>query len=216
MDIKANRQIMVDRHLRAEGIRDPRVLAAMGTVPREVFVPAEARDRAYANRPLGIGHGQTISQPYIVAAFIEEAQIDATGRVLEVGAGSGYAAAVIGQLAGQVHAIERIPALAQAARLALATIGTANVEIIEADGSQGWPPAAPYNAIIVSAGGPDIPAPLRDQLAIGGRLVIPVGPDRGTQRLIRLTRTSDSDFEQDDLGPVAFVPLIGAAGWPDT
>jgi protein-L-isoaspartate(D-aspartate) O-methyltransferase len=206
---------MVDRHLRGEGIRDPRVLAAMGAVPREMFVPAEMRELAYANRPLRIGHGQTISQPFIVALMIEAARIGPGERVLEIGAGSGYAAAVIGQIAERVYGIERIGALVETAREALRRVGCENVEIIEADGTQGWPAAAPYDAIIVSAGGPDIPAPLRAQLAVGGRLVIPVGADREMQRLIRVSRTGEADFTQGDLGAVAFVPLIGAAGWPD-
>jgi protein-L-isoaspartate(D-aspartate) O-methyltransferase len=216
MDTASARQAMVDHHLKAAGIRDPRVLAAMGTVPREAFVPAELRDLAYANRPLRIGHGQTISQPFIVALMIEAARIAPGERVLEVGAGSGYAAAVMGQIGGQVYGIERIGALAAAARDALHRIGCTNIDIIEADGTQGWPQAAPYDAIIVSAGGPDVPPPLRGQLALGGRLVIPVGRDREMQRLVRVTRTGEAAFTEDDLGPVAFVPLIGSAGWPET
>lgn len=216
MDHATSRRDMVERQLREGGVRDGRVLAAMGTVPRDVFVPEELRGLAYADRPLRIGQGQTISQPFMVAVMLEAAGIAPADRVLEIGAGSGYDAAVIGQLAARVTAIERLPALAEAAHAALGVIGCGHVDIIEADGTQGWPEAAPYDAIIVSAGGPHVPAPLRDQLALGGRLVMPVGPCLGNQRLLRLTRGQDDTFHQDDLGPVAFVPLIGAFGWPDT
>lgn len=206
---------MVDHDLRQQGITDARVLNAMEEVQREAFVPEPVRRFAYANRPLPIGHEQTISQPYIVALMLEAARIAPGDRALEVGAGSGYAAAVLGRLAAEVIAIERIPALVQSARAALEALGAANVTVIEGDGTQGWPDRAPYDVIIVSAGGPSIPEPLRRQLAPGGRLVIPVGPDQFEQSLIRLTRVHDGEVQRDDLGAVAFVPLIGAAGWPE-
>lgn len=226
------------RLLRARGITDTRVLAAMDAVPRELFAPPEARASAYADGPLRIHEGQTMSQPFIVALMAQAAYVKPSDHVLEVGAGSGYAAAVLARLASHVHAIERLPILANLARHHLMQAGVMNAEIIEADGSEGWPAAAPYDAIIVSAGGPSVPPALQAQLAAGGRLIMPVGQlldhvqkrspspegplvhvteqDLDSQRLIRLTRGSDGTDQMDDLGPVAFVPLIGAQGWPDT
>lgn len=203
---------MVERQIAARGVRDARVLDAMRTVPRERFVGEELADAAYRDSPLPIGEGQTISQPYIVALMLEAAEIGPGDRVLEVGAGSGYAAAVASRIAGQVYAIEWHAALAAEARARLAALGYDNVELRGGDGSGGWPEHAPFDAIIVSAGGPDVPDPLKQQLAIGGRLLIPVGP-RLNQTLLKLTRRDTDRFEALDLGAVAFVPLVGEKGW---
>ncbi len=206
---------MVERQIARRGVTDARVLAAMRQAPRERFVPDKVREFAYEDSALPIEEHQTISQPFIVAAMIEAAELTPSDRVLEVGAGSGYAAAVMGRIARKVFAIERHPSLAELARRRLQSLGYDNVEIRTADGTLGWPEAAPFDAIIVSAGGPVIPGALEQQLAPGGRLVIPVGEDRSSQRLLKLTRTPQG-FREEDLGPVAFVPLIGEEGWtPD-
>jgi protein-L-isoaspartate(D-aspartate) O-methyltransferase len=197
--------------LRRQGVRDPQVLRAMATVPRHVFVEGVDLATAYANRPVAIGEGQTISQPYVVALMAEAAGLDESHRVLEVGTGSGYGAAVLGRLAAQVVTVERLPGLVASARRHLATAGADNVEVVEGDGTTGWAPGAPWDAVIVTAGGPAVPDQLVDQLADDGRLVIPVG-DRRHQRLVRVTRTAAGPVSED-LGPVAFVPLIGDAGW---
>lgn len=198
---------MVETQIAARGIRDPRVLAALRAVPRERFVEPGLVELAYADTPLPIGQGQTISQPLIVATMIEAAAIGPGDHVLEVGAGSGYAAAVLGQVAARVDAIERLPGLAAAAAERIAALGYANVHIHQGDGTRGWPAAAPYDAILVAAAGADVPRALTDQLKPGGRLVIPVGPEAQIQRLVRLTRT-EAGLDEDDLGPVRFVPLI--------
>ena len=204
---------MVDAQIAGRGVRDRAVLEAMRSVPREAFVAAGLRERAHDDTPLSIGSGQTISQPYIVALMLEAAAIAPGDRVLEVGAGSGYAAAIAGRLAAHVDAVERHAGLARAAAERLAALGLANVAIHEADGSVGWPAGAPYDAIVVAAAGPHLPAALREQLAVGGRLVMPVG-DRGWgQRLLKLTRIDAGHFRQEDLGGVVFVPLVGAQGW---
>ena len=204
---------MVDAQIAGRGVRDRAVLEAMRSVPREVFVAAGLRDRAYDDTPLSIGTGQTISQPYIVALMLEAAAIAPGDHVLEVGAGSGYAAAVAARLALHVDAIERHATLARAAAQRLAGLGLANVAIHEADGSVGWPAGAPYDAIVVSAAGAYVPAALREQLAVGGRLVMPVGERAWGQRLLKLTRIDAGTFRQEDLGGVVFVPLVGAQGW---
>lgn len=211
-DFARLRDRMVEVQLARRGIRDARVLAAMRCVPRERFVRAGLEKFAYRDSPLPIEEGQTISQPWIVAAMIEAAEIASGDRVLEVGAGSGYAAAVLGQIAGRVFAIERHPALAALARERIAALGYANVAIHVGDGTRGLEAEAPFHAILVSAGGPDIPEALRQQLAIGGRLVIPVG-EPGAQQLCKLTRIDATRFEERDLGAVMFVPLIGEQGW---
>jgi len=208
------RDFMVDSQIAARGVCDTEVLDAMRIVPRERFVPEELREFAYEDTPLPIEAGQTISQPYIVAHMIEAAAIGRDDRVLEIGAGSGYAAAVISRIAGQVYAIERHPQLAALARERMSALGYDNVEIRTGDGTQGWPDVAPFDAILVAAGGPAVPRPLCRQLAIGGRLVIPVG-DADAQRLMRVTRRSADNFEEEDLGDVRFVPLIGAHGWAE-
>ncbi len=212
-----DRAFMVARHLEARGIADPHVLAAMGEVPREAFVTGPLTEFAYEDSALPIEAGQTISQPYIVARMIELAELRPGNTVLEVGAGSGYAAAVMSRIAGHVYAIERHADLATQARAREETLGYDNVEIVCADGTKGWPGQAPFDAIIVSAGGPKVPEALKRQLAIGGRLVIPVGRDVH-QTLLRVRRTGEDSFEQEDHGGVTFVPLIGEEGWggPET
>ena len=208
------RAVMVSRHLRARGIDDPLLLAAMGAVPREAFVPEHLQEFSYEDSALPIEAGQTISQPYIVARMIELAEIKPGDKVLEVGAGSGYAAAVMSRMANKVFAIERHEELAKLAHARLKRLGYANVEIIIADGTKGLPEEAPFQAIIVSAGGPHIPEALKQQLAIGGRLIIPVG-EFGYQTLMRVRRSGEDSFKEEDFGAVAFVPLIGEEGWAE-
>lgn len=207
------RQAMVDRQLAGRGIRDKRVLDAMREVPREKFVPEGLQEFAYEDSALPIAAGQTISQPYIVAQMLELAEIGPRDIVLEVGAGSGYAAAVMGRLARRVMAIERLELLVKRARERIAALGYDNIDIIEGDGTKGWPEAAPFDAILVAAGGPVVPPALKEQLKIGGRLIIPIS---GTahQVLTRIRRTGSETFEEEDHGLVAFVPLIGAEEWP--
>jgi len=204
---------MVRRQLEGRDITDPQVLAAMRAVPRERFVPADHAERAYDDGPLPIEEGQTISQPYIVALMLQAAEIRPGDHVLEVGAGSGYAAAVAARIADRVVAIERHTLLAETARQRLDALGYANVRILAGDGTRGCPEEAPFDAIIVSAGGPNVPDPLRRQLRIGGRLVIPVGQEE--QTLLRVRRVAEDGYEQDDLGGVVFVPLIGEQGWAE-
>ncbi len=195
----------------ARGIGDERVLAAFRKVPREIFVSPELSTSAYEDNPLPIGEGQTISQPYVVALMTEAAKISPGARVLEVGAGSGYAAAILAEIAKEVVTIERHAALAESARDALARLGYQNVTVLHGDGSRGVPERAPYDAILVAAGAPAAPQSLKQQLAEGGRLVIPVSVD-SHQDLKVITRRGDR-FEEEDLGAVRFVPLMGAEGW---
>jgi protein-L-isoaspartate(D-aspartate) O-methyltransferase len=183
-------------------------------VPRERFVSDALAEFAYEDTPLPIEAGQTISQPYIVAHMIEAAEVQPGDRVLEIGAGSGYAAAVMSRIADRVHTIERHPDLAEIARRRFAALGYDNVEVLVGDGTLGWPEAQPFDAILAAAGGPSIPQPLRKQLAVGGRLVIPVGPT-DQQELVRLTRVSERNYEEEKIGDVRFVPLIGAHGWAE-
>jgi protein-L-isoaspartate(D-aspartate) O-methyltransferase len=209
------RRHMVERQLRARGVRDSRVLAAMAEVPRERFVPERLREFAYEDGPLPIGEEQTISQPYIVANMIEAAGVGPGDRVLEVGAGSGYAAAILSRIAGQVFAIERHETLARSAQRRLAELGYDNVAILVGDGSLGLPAQAPFDAILVAAGGNRVPEPLKRQLKVGGRLVVPVGAE-SLQSLLCVTRTGEESWREADLGRVRFVPLIGAHGrWED-
>jgi protein-L-isoaspartate(D-aspartate) O-methyltransferase len=207
-DRSAERARMVAQHLRARGIADERVLAAFREVPREAFVDASLAASAYADTPLPIGLGQTISQPFVLAAMVEAMTVRPTDRVLEVGAGSGYAAAILSRVAGRVIAVERHLELAEQARARLADLRYDNAVIRHGDGTLGWPDEAPFEAILVSAGGNAVPPALIEQLAQGGRLVIPVG-GRERQELLRLVRLSDGTLERKDLGPVSFVPLIG-------
>jgi protein-L-isoaspartate(D-aspartate) O-methyltransferase len=207
------RREMVRNQVELRGVRDPGVLVAMRNVPREAFVPAESSELAYEDSPLPIQAGQTISQPYIVALMIEAARIKPGHRVLEVGCGSGYAAAVMGRIAGEVHAIEWHRELAELARGRMESLGYANVHVRQGDGSLGLPEKAPFDAIVVSAGGPEVPKPLLEQLAIGGRLVIPVGADPREQELVVVMRTAEHAYDRFSLGEVRFVPLVGSLGW---
>jgi protein-L-isoaspartate(D-aspartate) O-methyltransferase len=207
-DPAAQRARMVERQLARRGIRSPAVLGAMGAVPREAFVPDTSLDEAYEDRPLPIGEGQTISQPYVVALMIEALSLGPADRVLEVGAGSGYAAAVLGRIAREVFAIERHASLARAASERMRRLGYDNVRVRAGDGTLGWPEEAPFDGILVSAGGPDVPEPLLDQLVPGGRLVIPLGDPRKDQELVRLERRADGTLARESLGHVRFVPLI--------
>jgi protein-L-isoaspartate(D-aspartate) O-methyltransferase len=210
-----DRDRMVDVQIARRGVRDRHVLDAMRHVPREAFVEPGFEEFAYEDGPLPIGEGQTISQPYIVALMIEAAEVKPGHSVLEVGAGSGYAAAVMSRIAERVYAIERHPSLGNSARQRFKKLGYDNIELRVGDGTRGWPEAAPFDAILVAAGGPDVPPALKEQLAIGGRLVIPVGEEDRYQTLIKLTRKSDAEFEEENLGAVAFVPLIGEQGWAE-
>ena len=214
MDNTQARNRMVEAQIARRGVRDPSVLKAMREVPREAFISPGFEEFAYEDSALPIAEGQTISQPYIVAAMVAAAELEESDKVLEVGAGSGYAAAVISRVAAKVFAIERHAPLTEAARERMRVLGYHNVELKTGDGSGGWPEQAPFDAILVSAGGPRIPDALKNQLTVGGRLVIPVGPMED-QRLVRLTRTGEGTFEQDDLGAVRFVKLIGAGGWQE-
>jgi len=182
-------------------------------MPREAFVPERLAELAYDDTPLPIGEEQTISQPYVVALMAEALELGPADKVLEIGAGSGYAAAVLSRIAREVWAIERHESLAHQARPRMERLGYSNVHILHGDGTLGWPEQAPFDAIAVAAGGPEVPPALLDQLAVGGRLVIPIGPDPRTQSLVRIRRLADGTFAREDLGAVRFVPLIGAQGW---
>jgi len=205
------RQWMVEEQLRRRGIRDQRVLEAMQIVPRHLFVPETWRAQAYEDGPLPIGYKQTISQPYIVALMLEALELTGSERILEVGTGSGYQAALLGWLAKYVYTVEIIPELAQSAREVLAQLGYENVEVVAANGSIGWKAGAPYDAIIVAAASPTVPTPLVEQLREGGRLVLPVG-DFFAQELLRV-RKRQGKVITENLGECAFVPLVGEEGW---
>jgi protein-L-isoaspartate(D-aspartate) O-methyltransferase len=211
-EFDAARQEMVARQIRDRGIRSVRVLDAMKSVPRHLFVPAERLNEAYMDEPLPIGEGQTISQPFMVAAMAEAVSLNGRERVLEVGAGCGYQAAVLSRLAREVIAVESQPVLAASARERLGRLGYANVRVEKGDGSAGWPAAAPYDAILVTAAAPAVPQPLIDQLSEGGRLVIPVGPAE-RQELLRVVKREGRITEQS-LYACRFVPLLGRYGWP--
>ncbi len=204
---------MVSMQLAGRGIRDQAVLQAMREVPREAFVDDWLQTSAYDDGPLPIGEGQTISQPYIVALMIEAAAIGKRDAVLEVGAGSGYAAAVMSRMAREVYAIERHLPLVEEARQRFQTLGYENIHLRAGDGTRGWPEAAPFNAILVSASGPDVPRALKEQLAIGGRLVVPVGKQVWRQTLRKIMRAGEDHYDEQELCAVAFVPLIGEQGW---
>ncbi|HEX9943154.1 MAG TPA: protein-L-isoaspartate(D-aspartate) O-methyltransferase [Thermoanaerobaculia bacterium] len=215
IDFETLRKEMVDRQIARRGVRDRRVLEAMRKVPREVFVPENLAEFAYDDTPLPIGEGQTISQPYVVALMAEALELGPGDKVLEIGAGSGYAAAVLSRMAREVYAIERHESLARQARERMRRLGYSNVHIVQGDGTLGWPEHAPYDAIAVAAGGPEVPQALLDQLADGGRLVIPIGPDPRTQSLVRVRHRTNGGYVREDLGAVRFVPLIGAQGWQE-
>ena len=204
---------MIAEQLQRRDIVDPAVLAAFEAVPREAFVDQDMAEYAYEDGPLSIGYGQTISQPYVVAMTAQALRLHGGERILEIGTGSGYAAAILSRIAGEVHTVERIPELSDVARFRLAKLGYDNVFVHCADGTLGWPAAAPYEAIAVAAGAPRPPPTLLHQLTIGGRIVLPHG-NESMQRLVRITRKSESEFVEENLGDVRFVPLLGAEGWP--
>jgi protein-L-isoaspartate(D-aspartate) O-methyltransferase len=204
---------MICADLEGRGIRDPDVLEAMRVVPREEFLPFYLQSQAYEDYPLPIEEGQTISQPYIVAFMAEALELSPGDRVLEIGTGSGYSAAVLSRIAADVYTVERFTGLAERAGKRLRELGYGNIHILVGDGSLGWPEHAPYEAIVVTAGAPRVPEPLLKQLAIGGRLVIPVGPDRLGQTLTRVRRLKEREFREERLLAVQFVPLIGEEGW---
>ena len=206
---------MVERQLRLRGIHEPEILDAFRAVPREAFVSPDYAHLAYGDHPLPIEAQQTISQPYIVGLMIEAAGVRPGDTVLEVGSGSGYAAAVISRIAAKVIGIERQHDLVEVSRERLARLGFDNVEIVEGDGTKGWPGAAPYDAILAAASGSHVPEPLLHQLKTGGRLVMPLGGPGWIQRLVRVTKQPDGSLQQSDLGAVRFVPLIGEEGWKD-
>jgi protein-L-isoaspartate(D-aspartate) O-methyltransferase len=212
-DFDKERAFMVKHHIAARGVRSALVLKAMGAVPREEFLPAYLRDAAYEDTPLPIGEGQTISQPYIVAFMVEALGLEGGEKVLEIGAGSGYAAAILSGIAGSVYTVERIGELAAKASAKLEDFGYDNVHVLHGDGTRGWLEHAPYDAIIVAAGGPEVPRSLKEQLKVGGRMVIPVGRDPRAQELVRVTRTSENDYKMEDIADVRFVPLLGEEGW---
>lgn len=207
------RKKMVRTQISDRGIIDEAILRAMESVPREAFVPEYLKDRAYQDGPLPIGSSQTISQPYIVAYMIEALKLSPEDRFLEIGTGSGYAAAVLAEIVAEVFTIERHEELASTAREVLAKQGYQNVTVVCGDGTLGLAGKAPFDAIVVTAGGPNVPHSLSEQLSIGGRLVIPVGPAEILQNIYRIHRTAPNKFEQEDLVPVRFVPLIGQEGW---
>lgn len=203
---------MVDRLRGHYGIADERVLAVMAALPRQLFVPEAIKSQAYRDNALPISGGQTISQPFIVARMTELLDLSGQDKVLEIGAGSGYQTAILASLVRKVFAIERLASLANDANQRLQNLGFRNFTLKAGDGTTGWDAYMPYDAILVAAGGPNIPEPLTKQLRVGGKLVIPIGDDQRTQNLIRITRT-ESGYKKEDFGPCAFVPLIGEHGW---
>ncbi len=211
----AAREAMVEQQLRRRGIADKRILDAFRTVPREAFVGPDQADRAHGDHPLPIAAGQTISQPYIVALMIEAAAIGPQDKVLEIGAGSGYAAAVLSRIAREVIAVERHSELVKIASGRLLELGYDNVRIALGDGTRGWPDEAPFDAILAAAAGSHVPQALIDQLAPGGRIVMPLGEPGGVQQLVEVNKAADGSLERSDLGPVRFVALIGEEGWND-
>lgn len=213
LNYSLRRNAMVESHIAARGISSQLVLEAMQVVPREAFLPPHLRDAAYHDTTLPIAEGQTITQPYIVALMTEALGLEGGEKVLEVGTGSGYAAAVLAHIAKDVYTIERIGQLAEKAAAVLSNLGYRNVHVRHGDGTRGWSDHAPYDAIVVAAGGPEVPESLKFQLRIGGRLVMPVGADRHTQALVRVTRISELQYETEDIVGVHFVPLVGAEGW---
>ena len=207
------REEMVEKAIFARGVRSELVLNAMRSVPRESFLQTQLHEFAYDDAPLPIEEGQTISQPYIVAFMTEALALRGGEKVLEIGTGSGYAAAVLSEMAADVYTVERHGPLAEKAAATLADLGYDNVHVLHSDGTRGWAAHAPYDAIVVAAGGPTVPESLKDQLKIGGRLVIPVGADQRAQELVRVTRISQDEYRREDLADVRFVPLLGEEGW---
>jgi protein-L-isoaspartate(D-aspartate) O-methyltransferase len=207
-DWQKRRERMVRRQLAARGIRDERLLEAFRSVPREEFVPPDVQEAAYEDGPLPIGEGQTISQPFIVAMMADLLDLEADDRILEIGAGSGYAAAIMSRIVKTVYGVERSAALAREAQRRLERLGYDNVEIRHGDGTRGWPEHAPFDGIVAAAAAERVPEELQQQLAVGGRLVLPVGPPLGAQYLVRRTRRSEERFDEEQLDPVRFVPLV--------
>ena len=213
IDFVSRRSDMVEHQIAARGVRSKLVLEAMRKVPREEFLPPSLREFAYEDSPLPIAEGQTISQPYIVAFMADALLLKGGEQVLEIGTGSGYAAAVLAEIAANVYSVERIGQLAEKAAVTLTKLGCDNVHVLHADGTQGWPEHAPYDAIVVAAGGRRVPESLQQQLKVGGRLIIPVGTEVRAQELVRVTRVSQTEFRREDLADVRFVPLLGKEGW---
>lgn len=213
IDFDKTRDLMVNDQVQARGVQDFKVLQAMRAVRREAFVPEDMRDLSYRDSPLPIGAGQTISQPYIVGYMIEALGLKGGEKVLEIGGGSGYAAAVLAEIASQVYTVERIDELAENAAKSLSQEGYDNVNVMSGDGTTGWEEFAPFDAILVSAGAPSIPESLKHQLTIGGRMVVPVGSHKNVQELVRITRRDQEQFDLEKLADVRFVPLIGEQGW---
>jgi len=211
-DYERQRERMVTEQIEGRGLSDERLLEAMRAVPRHAFVPEDRRGRAYRDGPLPIGEGQTISQPYIVAMMTDELSLSPESKVLEIGTGSGYGAAVLAQMADRVLTVERHATLAEGAEERFERLGYDNIEVVIGDGTKGVPDEAPFDGVVATAAGPEVPESLKRQLAEGGRLVMPVGSKRGGQRLVRVERHGD-EFRETDLGMVRFVPLIGAEGW---
>jgi protein-L-isoaspartate(D-aspartate) O-methyltransferase len=212
-DLRQRQERMVAQQIEGRGIRDSAVIQAMRLVPREAFVSEKYQDFAYDDGPLPILEGQTISQPYVVALMIQSLRLEPGNRVLEIGTGSGYAAAILSHIAAEIYTVERLQSLVSYARQNLLATGCKNVFVHHGDGTLGWPEHAPYDAIIVAAGGPSVPEALSQQLTIGGRLVIPVGSEQRAQQLVRILRKSDREYSQEKLNYVRFVPLIGEQGW---
>ena len=212
-DYHLARQHMVERQLKARGISAPRVLEAMNKVPRHLFVEEALANRAYGDYPLPIGEQQTISQPFIVAQMTEALDLKGNERVLEIGTGSGYQAAILSELCYRVYSVERIRALMIRTRQLLENLGYTNVIIRLSDGTVGWTEQAPFDAILVTAGSPEIPQPLIDQLEPGGRLIIPVGSNRAAQNLMKIVKTPDGRIVKTNLGGCRFVDLVGQFGW---
>jgi len=211
---RIERRDMVRRQIVARGVRTPAILRAFLRVPREVFVPGDLQDLAYRDQPVPIGLDQTISQPFVVALMIDALRLRSWNRVLEIGTGSGYTAALLACLVREVFSMERLGELAERAKARLDRLGLARVRIRTGDGTLGWPAEAPFDAIVVWAASPGIPRALEDQLAIGGRIVIPAGESREFQTLYRVTRVRDSEAHREVLDSVRFVPLVGEEGWP--
>jgi protein-L-isoaspartate(D-aspartate) O-methyltransferase len=213
-DLSRFRERMVKTQLVSRGIEDPAVLKAMGQVPREAFVPPDLFDVAYDDSALPIGKKQTISQPYMVALMLEALELKQEDRVMEIGTGSGYAAAVLSRIVEQVFTIERYEKLAETAQARFRQLEYDNIRVHTGDGTLGWSEHAPYDGVVVTAGGPEIPEPLLDQLKVGGYLVIPIGGWKSAQKLVRVHRKAQDEFQKENLGSVRFVPLVGEEGWP--
>ena len=209
-EFRGARRRLVDT-LRQKGITDLSVLRAVELTPRHAFVPSGVRHRAYEDAALPIGNGQTISQPSLHARYLQELRLTGRERVLEIGTGSGYQTVLLSHLVDQVFSVERIPALLHTAREVIQRLGVKNVSLLLGDGTIGWREYAPYDAILVSAAGPDVPTPLLEQLALGGRLLVPVG--RGEEQVLRMYRRKETGIDHAELGAVRFVPLVGRHGW---